>query len=101
ARGRLVPHLVSFATGTLLGAALLVLLPQAIEGAGDGGIHRIGLALVGGIGLFFILEKLVLWRHCHSEDCETHAPQDHPRERASAVLIIIGDSIHNALDGVL
>ncbi len=103
-RSRALPHLVSFATGALLGAALLGLLPHAVEGVGVERVHEIGVALVAGIGVFFILEKLVLWRHCHADECETHTPlvpHDHHREKASATLILIGDSIHNALDGVL
>jgi len=50
---------------------------------------------------FFVLEKFVLWRHCHDEPCEAHAPQEHHRDRASATLILWGDGLHNALDGVL
>jgi zinc and cadmium transporter len=100
-RMHVLPHLVSFATGTLLGAALLALLPHAIELAGPQGVHRVGIALVCGIGLFFVLEKLVLWRHCHAEDCETHVPQPHHRAKASGVLVLIGDGFHNLVDGVL
>jgi zinc and cadmium transporter len=94
-RARGLPHLVSFATGALLGAALLALLPHAIEGAGEGGAHGIGLALVGGLLLFFVLEKLVLWRHCHGEH------HDDPHEQVAAWLVLVGDALHNALDGVL
>jgi len=100
-RQRLLPHLVSFATGALLGAALLALLPHAVEGAGPGNTHRVGLALIAGILAFFVLEKLVLWRHCHDDPCEAHAPQQRHRDRASATLILWGDGFHNALDGVL
>jgi zinc and cadmium transporter len=103
-RAMLLPHLVSFATGALLGASLLGLLPHALQGVGASRAHEIGIALVAGIGLFFVLEKLVLWRHCHVDECETHTPvvpHDHHRDKASASLILIGDSIHNALDGVL
>ena len=100
-RQRLLPHLVSFATGALLGAALLALLPHAVEGAGTDNVHRIGLALIVGILAFFVLEKLVLWRHCHDDPCEAHTPHDHHRDRASATLILWGDAFHNALDGVL
>jgi len=100
-RQRLLPHLVSFATGALLGAALLALLPHAVDGAGPGNTHRIGLALIAGILAFFVLEKLVLWRHCHDDPCEAHAPQQRHRDRASATLILWGDGFHNALDGVL
>ncbi len=113
---RILPHFVSFATGALLGAALLALLPEAIEGAGLSGAHDIGLALVLGLGVFFVIEKLVLWWHAHSQDeepAERHGghhgdPHHHPphrhqhaRDRASGILVLVGDSIHNALDGVL
>ena len=74
ARGRVLPHMVSFATGALLGAALLALVPHAVQGIGPLHVHNIGIALVAGIGLFFILEKFLLWRHCHVEDCDTHDP---------------------------
>jgi zinc and cadmium transporter len=97
----LLPHLVSFATGALLGAALLALLPHALEGAGPDGAHGVGMALVGGILAFFMLEKLVIWRHCHDDPCEAHAPHDEMRKRASATLILVGDGFHNLLDGML
>lgn len=100
-RNAIVPHLVSFATGALLGAALLALLPHAIEASGPDGIHGIGIALAAGIITFFVLEKMVLWRHCHIDPCEAHAPQERHRARASATLILWGDGFHNMLDGVL
>lgn len=111
-RVRVLPHLVSFATGALLGAALLGLLPHAIEEVGMDSIHNVGLALLVGLLIFFVLEKLVLWRHCHSEVCEGHVPHGHghddhghhhdkSRDAASANLILIGDGFHNILDGVL
>lgn len=102
ARARALPLLVAFATGALLGAALLGLLPEAIQMAGPGNYSSVGLSLLGGIALFFILEKLVLWRHCHEDHCETHAPEHgHHHERAPGVMILIGDTMHNVLDGVL
>jgi zinc and cadmium transporter len=108
-RHRVLPHLVSFATGALLSAALLGLLPHAVETAGADNTHGVGLALLGGLLVFFVLEKLVLWRHCHQEVCEGHVPHGHAhahnngngRDIASAWLILIGDSFHNILDGVL
>jgi len=103
-RARVLPHLVSFATGTLLGAALLGLLPDAFESAGVDGARGIGIALAGGIGAFFILEKLVLWRHSHSEEYADHGAHHHHhehRDKASAFLVLVGDGIHNALDGVI
>jgi zinc and cadmium transporter len=98
-RNALLPHLVSFATGALLGAALLALLPHALDAGA--GAHGIGLALVAGIIAFFVLEKLVLWRHCHADHCEAHGPEERHRDRASATLILWGDAFHNVLDGVL
>lgn len=100
-RQALLPRLVSFATGALLGAALLALLPHALEGVGAEHTHRIGVALVAGILAFFVLEKLVLWRHCHEDPCEGHVPHVSPRDRAGAWLILWGDGFHNVLDGVL
>lgn len=100
-RARVLPHLVSFATGALLSAALLGLLPHAIDGAGLAQAHQIGLTLLCGLLVFFVLEKLVLWRHCHQDICEGHVPHDHHRDAASASLILIGDGFHNVLDGVL
>ncbi len=109
ARTAALPHFVSFATGALLGAALLSLLPQAIHMAGTEHANRVGLALAIGILLFFILEKWVLWRHSHDEDgahghthehIHTHAHGPARNDRVAASLILIGDGIHNALDGV-
>lgn len=111
-RAQVLPHLVSFATGALLAAALLGLLPHAVEEAGIEGVHSIGLTLLLGILIFFLLEKFVLWRHCHVDVCEVHdehhghhhgTPQvtDAHRDAASAKLVLIGDGFHNILDGVL
>jgi len=101
ARSFVLPHLVSFATGALLGAAFLGLLPHALLEAGPGATHAVGTALLLGILTFFLLEKLVLWRHCHDDPCEMHAPSEAVRDAASARLILAGDSFHNLLDGVL
>jgi zinc and cadmium transporter len=105
---RVLPHFVSFATGALLGAALLALLPEAMAAAGPAGAHGVGLALVVGLGIFFVIEKLVLWWHAHDQPQGHDEPHDEPhlhdhrgRDRASGVLVLVGDSVHNALDGVL
>lgn len=102
-RLRLVPHLVSFATGALLGAAFLALLPHALAGPGVDDYHHIMMAVLGGVLLFFLLEKAVLWRHCHSMSCEAHAPgHDHNHtHKAAGTLILVGDGLHNFVDGVL
>ena len=100
-RSVILPHLVSFATGALLGAAFLGLLPHALASAGADGAHRIGMGLLLGILTFFLLEKFVLWRHCHDDPCEMHSPSHAARDAASARMILLGDSFHNVLDGVL
>ena len=89
-RVQIVPWLVSYAVGTLLGVALLVLLPEALEHLSAKSVLG---SLLAGIMLFFILEKLVLWRHCHTHDCEAHG--------MAAPMVIIGDAFHNFLDGVV
>jgi zinc and cadmium transporter len=101
-RGVLLPHLVSFATGAMLAAALLGLLPEAVAEVGPQRVHGVGAALLGGIALFFVLEKLVLWRHCHHETCESHqVPDSSHRDRAAGWIVLFGDAVHNAFDGVL
>jgi len=100
-RTAMLPALVSFATGALLGAAFLGLVPHALEQMGAGGAHAVGLALLLGILTFFLLEKFVLWRHCHDDPCEMHSPSHAARDAASARMILAGDAFHNVLDGVL
>ncbi len=94
-----VPMLVSYAIGALLGAAFLEVIPHAFERVDP---HTAALTILAGIFVFFILEKLVLWRHCHTEDCEAHdqpaAGHDHGR---SGMMILVGDTVHNFIDGVL
>jgi len=116
-RNGVLPHLVSFATGALLGAALLALIPHAVEAAGMENVHEVGIALIAGIALFFVLEKFLLWRHCHDDHCaehpldvghdhhahsQSHAHQhEQARKKASGTLVLVGDALHNVLDGVL
>lgn len=100
-RSRLLPHTVSFAIGALLGAAFLGLLPHALESAGDNDFHAITGAVLAGLFVFFILEKLVLWRHCHHEHCDVHLPDESQHHPAAGTLILIGDSLHNFIDGIL
>jgi zinc and cadmium transporter len=90
ARSRLVPWLVSYAVGALLGVALLALLPEALETLKPA---RVFGTLLAGILTFFVLEKLVLLRHCHNEPCHVHS--------STAPLVIIGDAFHNFMDGAI
>jgi zinc and cadmium transporter len=100
-----VPVLISYAVGALLGAAFIELLPHAF-GRSDN-IQLTAATILGGLMLFFILEKLVLWRHCHIEQCEAHDPHDAPAPNhehdhgRSGMMILIGDTFHNFVDGVL
>ncbi|CAN4271988.1 COG0428 Predicted divalent heavy-metal cations transporter [Methylophilaceae bacterium] len=142
-----VPMLVSYAIGAMLGAVFLEILPHAFNLAGS--VEKVSATLLLGLLLFFVLEKLVIWRHCHGDHCEVHAlhtEQDcpsglglnatqtstaqlntqhagakykafAPQARASALLshghlhnhdsgrsglmIMIGDTFHNFIDGIL
>lgn len=99
-RTQLLPGLVSLAIGALLAAAFVGLIPHA---AGFEGIdlHVLGMTVLAGILLFFALEKMVLWRHSHAHDGgHSHDPEE-GRAEAAAVLILVGDGIHNLVDGVL
>lgn len=89
-RRTLLPCLLSYATGTLLGAAFLGMIPKGIEQAAA---LPISATVLAGIVFFFILEKLVLWRHCHEADCEVHGK--------AGPLILVGDAFHNFVDGVV
>ena len=110
ARNKTVPHLVSFAVGALLGASFLGLIPHALEHEFAVDAHDIGLTLLLGLLLFFVLEKMVLWRHCHHDHCDGHLPEldghshNHHQEgknKATGTLILVGDTIHNFVDGIL
>ncbi len=79
--------LVSFASGTLLGGAFLHLIPEALLNGGE----NLFIVILSGILVFFLLEKF-LWRHCHERDCPVHV---------FAYLNLLGDGIHNFIDGIL
>ena len=103
ARVEWIPAMVSYAIGALLGAAVREILPHAMTHAG--GFQGVSGMVLGGILLFFLLEKLVLWRHCHTEACEAHGTghghahsHDHGR---TGLMITIGDTFHNFVDGII
>ncbi len=83
-------HLLSFSTGTLLGAALLGMIPHAAKSLP---VTTITLVLLAGLVSFFLLEKLLVWRHCHKYECDVHA--------SSGPLLLIGDAFHNFVDGIV
>lgn len=84
-------YLMYLAGGTLLGAAFLGMIPKAISMSEPGLILQ---TIMFGILLFFVLEKIILWRSCRNKDCERHMT-------AAAPIILIGDAFHNAIDGVV
>ena len=91
-RVRLVPWLISYAVGTLLGVALLALLPEALEHIKPVPAFT---TLLAGVLAFFLLEKFVLWRHCHdTHECEVHTS-------SAASLVIVGDAFHTFVDGAV
>jgi len=129
-----IPMLVSYAIGAMLGAVFLEILPHAFEKASS--IEAISATLLFGLLLFFVLEKLVIWRHCHGDHCEVHAihsehncPENqsahngskfkavshqapsitqhhahshhHHDSGRSGMMIMIGDTFHNFVDGIL
>ncbi len=90
-RGRLVPWLVSYAVGTLVGVALLALVPESLSALPA---RPAMLTMAVGILSFFLLEKAVIWRHCHDdEQCHVHS--------TAASLVIVGDAFHTFVDGAV
>lgn len=101
-RTRTLPHLLSFAVGALLGAAFLALLPHAVLNPAVEDVHQIMLVVLIGVLGFFVLEKTILWRHCHSFECEAHTPGVMPQDtQVAGSLVLLGDALHNFVDGVL
>ena len=131
-RAQWIPMLISYAIGAMLGAVFLEILPHAFHEASS--IEAMTATILFGILLFFVLEKLVLWRHCHGEHCEAHAMhteaecEGHSHEASqtkfraiadktssisrhshahhhdsgrSGMMIMVGDTFHNFVDGIL
>ena len=132
ARTQWIPMLISYAIGAMLGAVFLEILPHAFHEASS--IETMTATILFGILLFFVLEKLVLWRHCHGEHCEAHAMHTeaectdyayqigaskfrtvsektpsisrhvhahHHDSGRSGMMIMVGDTFHNFVDGIL
>jgi zinc and cadmium transporter len=129
ARTQWIPILISYAIGAMLGAVFLEILPHAFHEATS--VENMAATVLFGILLFFVLEKLVLWRHCHGEHCEAHAMHTEQEchanevqttkykavtEKApsiskshhhvhdsgrSGMMIMVGDTFHNFVDGIL
>jgi zinc and cadmium transporter len=89
---KITMFLVSLSAGTLLGGAFLHLLPEAVEE--HDGDFKIWLWLLAGIIVFFVLEKIIHWRHCHIQ-----TSSDHPHPLGA--MNLIGDGLHNFIDGMI
>ena len=112
-RNAVLPHGISFAIGALLAVAFWGLIPEAFAIVKPEQFQALSGTILAGILGFFVLEKLLIWRHCHYGSCEAHGEEglggDHARShghshsnaKSAGALIILGDSIHNFVDGVL
>ncbi len=81
--------LIPYAIGTLLGAAFFGMIPHALQHLPSTSVLA---AILLGVILFYVLEKFALWRHCHEQPCDVHT--------RAGTMILIGDSLHNFVDGV-
>ena len=87
---KIIMFLVSLSAGALLGGAFFHLLPEALEISGS----KTWSYVLVGILIFFILEKIIHWRHCHEPSCDEHP-------HSLGVMNIIGDGLHNLIDGAV
>lgn len=85
---KITHYIVSFAAGSMIGAAFLHILPEVSEKLNGLSPY---LFVIAGILLFFIIEKVLHWRHCHDDNCKVHSV---------AYLNLFGDGIHNFMDGI-
>lgn len=89
---KILLFMVSFAVGGLFGDVFIHIFPDIYKRADSGLL--VSFCVLGGIFLFFILEKFIYWRHCHSTECVAHT-------QPVVFLNLIGDAVHNFFDGVI
>jgi zinc and cadmium transporter len=89
---KILIYMISLSAGTLIGDAFIHLLPEAVEK--EGFTKAVSLYIISGIVIFFIIEKIVCWRHCHLPITKEHK---HP----FAWMNLFGDSVHNFIDGLV
>ncbi len=106
-RQHAMPYLLSYATGTMLATAIIGLIPEALEHIS---IYEVGISLLAGLVLFFVLEWTVIWRHAHGEE-PGHEEYGHGHhhhgiaseagmQKKTGMLVLIGDAVHNIADGI-
>lgn len=88
---KIILYLVSFSVGALLGDAFIHIIPEAFQEMGF--TLKVPILILCGYLLFFVMEKFLLWRHCHDNDCQGHV-------KPLATLSIVGDAVHNVVDGM-
>jgi len=103
-RRQVMPYLLSYATGTMLATAIIGLIPEALEHIP---IYEVGISLLAGLVLFFVLEWTVIWRHAHGDAMEDEVDHDDGRShhhvergKQTGMLVLIGDAVHNTADGI-
>lgn len=97
---RFADRMVAFAVGVMLAIAFTELIPESMHLGLDP--EQAGSVLLGGLLAFFLLEKLALWRHDHGHEGHTHgAHSSSQAARPQVGMIVLGDGLHNAVDGVL
>lgn len=95
---RLLLPLVAFAAGSLIGGAFFHMIPAALD-AGYSGLVT-GMAVVAGFTVFFLLEQLLQWRHCHRAGRGSLSPRQSEPRKPLTYLVLIGDGLHNFLGGL-
>lgn len=88
---RIITVLVGFSCGALIGGAFIHMLPEALENMGQA-CESIFYCVITGIVVFFVMEKFLYWRHCHERECSIHA---------FVYLNLVGDGVHNFIDGMV
>ena len=91
--------MVAFSAGTMLSAALLDVLPEALENEGVDPHRLFGVLLISLLGFYF-LERSALWRHQHAGVLPTDSAAERGLLPASYALMV-GDAVHNFVDGLL
>ena len=96
---RILLPLVAFSAGAMLGSAFFHNLPEAIEELGNGLSPFIWLVV--GFSTFFLLEQFIHWHHCHRVPSEHSGGHTHKHPSPLTYLVLLGDALHNLIDGVL